>query len=261
MGEMLGIFSVAYLAASAVGPSVSGLIFSGLGFTSTFYIAGLLALVGTVLALLVKVPHRIQSSKVAGGLKAVIFNRNLSTSALALAVVLMPHGVIHAFFPLYAMSHGVGMVEVGIYFTIYALCMGAIRPFTGALSDRIGRVAIIAPFTMLTALGIGIFALSGDLTGFLVAGTVLGLGMGAASSTLMALSVDTINPRIRGQAVAVSGTAIDTGISFGSIGMGPVAMFAGYSAVFMSSAAVVFGGAIAFLGIRAVWKKEEKVYT
>jgi len=38
-------------------------------------------------------------------------------------------------------------------------------------------------------------------------------------------------------------------------------MFGGFSMAFAATAAVVLGGTAAFLGNRAVWKKEEKVYT
>jgi len=261
LGEMLGLYSMAFLAAQSVGPSVSGLFLSGLGYMPTFYIAGAVGLGGTALALRIAVPPHTPTVRTGGGFSTVLRNRNLSTASLALAVVLMPHGVIHAFLPLYAAEMGVGPEGVGLYFTVYALSTGIVRPFTGAFSDRVGRVAIAVPSAFLTALGVVVFMLVGDLQGFLLAGALLGFGMGAAMSVLFALAVDTIKPQLRGQGVAVSGTAVDTGISFGAIGMGPVAMQGGYAAAFGATAAVVVAGTVSFLGIRTVWKKDEKTYT
>jgi len=144
---------------------------------------------------------------------------------------------------------------------VYALFTGAVRPLVGKMSDRVGRVTVAIPFGILIALGISCFAFAGDLTGFLIAGALFGMGEGAALPVLSALAVDTIKPQQRGQAVAVSGTTTDLGISSGAMGMGPVVMSAGYPFAFLSTAAIVVTGTAAFLGIRAVWKKEEKVYT
>jgi hypothetical protein len=43
--------------------------------------------------------------------------------------------------------------------------------------------------------------------------------------------------------------------------MGPIAMFSGYPAAFLSTGLVIVGGTIAFIAIRAVWKTDEKIYT
>ncbi len=169
--------------------------------------------------------------------------------------------MVNSFFPIYALSLGVSAVGVGLYFTVYAVCTAAIRPFTGALSDRIGRVAVAVPFALLIALGIASFSAGSDLAGFLITAVLLGMGVGAALPVLTALSVDTIKPRMRGQAIAISSTAIDVGIFTGAMSLGPVAMWAGYQSAFIITGIVVLGGTIAFMGIRRAWKKEEKVYT
>ena len=178
-----------------------------------------------------------------------------------MAVIMFPNGFTHAFFPLYAAERGVDPVGVGIYFTVFAICMGAIRPFMGSLSDRVGRVVVIVPFALLTAVGVAAFAFAGDLFGFLVAGAALGAGMGATHAALSALSMDTIQPNLRGQAVAVGGTSIDAGISAGAMGMGPVVASIGFATGFIYNGVIILAGTAVFLGARLGWKKEEKVYT
>ena len=183
------------------------------------------------------------------------------TASILLIVMMMPQGLMHSFFPLYAVEQGVGPIGIGVFFTVYALSMGGVRPFIGVLSDRMGRVAVIVPFALLSGVGVASFAVLGDLAGFLVIGAALGAGMGAAQSTLSALSVDTMKPRLRGQAVAVGGTFTVLGISMGSMSMGPVLLAGGYAATFIATGAAIFTGTAAFLLIRGVWRKEEKVYT
>ncbi len=261
LGEVLGLFSLSFLVAQAVGPSVSGLLLSGLGFDITFYASGMVSLLSAFIALRITIKPRTRQAKTEGSFMDVIRNRNLATGSLGRFIVMMPHGVVQAFFPLYAASLGVSPAGIGLYFTVFAISTGIVRPFIGALSDRVGRTVVIVPFALLAALGIGFFVVASDLPGFLVAGAMLGVGMGSANSVVYALFMDTMKPSLRGQAVAVSGTAMDMGISTGSMGMGPIAMFGRYPAAFLSTGVVIVGGTLAFIGIRAVWKKEEKIYT
>jgi MFS family permease len=261
MGEVMGIYSVAYLGASAAGPAISGVLLSVIGDTGTFYASELIAIIALVLVLCIRVPKHIPSPEVRGSLKNVLGNRNLTTASLVLFVLMLPQGVMHSFFPLYALEQGIGYFGLGLFFAVYALSMGGVRPFVGALSDRIGRVAVAVPFMLISGAGVVSFSLLGDIAGFLAIGAVLGAGIGAAHSTLSALSVDTMKPELRGQAVAVSGTSGSLGVSMGSMAMGPVVLAGGYSASFIATGAAIFVGTAAFLSIRAVWKKEEKVYT
>jgi len=261
LGEVLGVFSICFLSAQAIGPSISGLLQSNIGHISTFYVSGTLALLATIIALRIRVPPHRSSTRIIGSLSRVLRNRNLTTASLVLFVIMMPHGVMPAFLPLYATSLGIGPEGVGLFFTVFALGMGGIRPFIGALSDRVGRVTVAVPFGLLSALGLASFSLAGDLPGLLAAGILLGIGMGAAHSAIYALSVDTMKPRLRGQAVSVAGAATDAGISTGAIGMGPIAMTGGFPTMFGTAAVFVVVGTAAFLGVRSMWKKEERIYT
>jgi MFS family permease len=237
------------------------LLLSGLGYTATFYASEIVALVAVVIALQIKIPQHTPLPAGEGGFTSVLRNRNLVTASILLIVMMMPQGLMHSFFPLYAIDQGVGFIGIGLFFTVYALSMGGVRPIIGVLSDRIGRVAVIVPFALISGLGVASFAVLGDLAGFMVIGAMLGAGMGAAQSTLSALSVDTIKPRLRGQAVAVGGTFTVLGISLGSMSMGPILLAGGYSATFIVTGAAIFIGLAVFLIVRAVWKKKEKVYT
>jgi predicted MFS family arabinose efflux permease len=261
LGEVLGIFAVCSILAKAIGPSLAGFLMVWFGYISTFYVAAGFGFVATIMALLIMVPPYKPEPGGAGRFRDVLKNRNTSTASLALIAVMMPHGVVSSFFPIYAYSLGIGPEGIGFYFMVYAICTGATRPLVGKLSDRVGRVTVAVPFTLLIIMGMTVFAFAGDLTGFLIAGAMFGMGEGAVLPALMTLAVDTIKPRQRGQAVAVSGTTVDIGISSGAMGMGPVIMSAGYPVAFLSTAAIVVMGTAGFLGIRAVWKKEEKVYT
>jgi len=261
LGEILGIYAISLLAAQSLGPSISGFLLSGFGYFPTFYFIGLLGLSATFIAIRIKVAPPASPAGEEESFTTVLHNRNLITSCIAIVVVMIPHGLIIGFFPLYAINQGVGPEAIGLFFTVFALGLGCIRPIVGVLSDRLGRVPLIVPFALLSAVGVTGFALLDGIGGFLVSGATFGIGLGASHSALSALSVDTIKPKLRGQAVGVYGTAIELGISAGAICMGPVILYAGYQTAFFSSAMIVVFGIVAFLGIRALWKKEEIVYT
>lgn len=261
LGGVLGIYTTSSLVAKALGPSLSGLLMSGLGYENTFYVAGGFGLAATIMALFIAVPGRASSAGGGGRFRDVLHNRNLLTASLALTVVMMPHGVVSSFFPVYAYGQGVGPEGIGLYFMVYAVCTGVVRPLVGTISDRVGRVAVAAPFAALVALATLSFSLAHDIVGFLVVGAMFGVGEGAVLPVLSALAVDTVPPQQRGQAVGVSGTATDLGITTGAMSMGPVIVLGGYAAAFLSTASIVATGMVAFLGVRTAWKREEKRYT
>jgi predicted MFS family arabinose efflux permease len=261
LGEVIGIYAICLLGAQSIGPSISGLLFSSIGFQSTFYIAGVIGLTAAFLALRIKVPSRIPTEGLVGGFSKVVRNRNLITASFAMTLLMIPHGLLLTFLPLYAIGMGIGPEGVGLYYTVYALSMGGVRPFIGMLSDRIGRIAVAVPFALFAAVGVVCFSFVGDLAGILAAGVMFGVGLGSAHSTLSALSVDTMDPKLRGQAIAIGGSAVELGISIGAMGMGSVIMFVGYGTTFTYAATILAIGIIAFLIIRLVWKKEERIYT
>jgi predicted MFS family arabinose efflux permease len=99
---------------------------------------------------------------------------------------------------------------------------------------------------MITA-GLWVLSTASTLPVFLISAFLYGLGFGFVHPTLMALLVDRVTERTRGAAMGTFTAAFDLGIGTGSIVLGIVLQFYGFSFMYLLGGAIVFIGAVFFM--------------
>ncbi|SCG46882.1 MFS transporter [Micromonospora inositola] len=116
-----------------------------------------------------------------------------------------------------------------------AVCVAA-RVGAGWLADRraSGHVALIAGMLVVGAGGLGLLALAGPAP--LVAGVVLGFGLGWAWPGLMNFAVVKLHPRAPAAATSITQTGVYAGGCLGPLALGTVAAHLGYPAMWGSAA-------------------------
>jgi MFS family permease len=120
---------------------------------------------------------------------------------------------------------------------------------TGALSDRSGRKPLIVWGMWIQAIGIGVTAMSGTVSGFGAGALLLGVGTAMVYPTLLAAVGDVAPPSWRGSAVGVYRLWRDLGYAVGAILAGVTADLAGVtSAVWL--VATLTGASGAFAAVR-----------
>ncbi len=110
----------------------------------------------------------------------------LFTNALTYASVV-------ALLPLFAEEAKLG--NPGLFFTVFAVVVLVIRGPLGRLSDRRGRVVVVAPGLFVTFLALMLLSRAGSMATLLVVAVLYAIGVGAAQPTLMAMTVDARSPR------------------------------------------------------------------
>jgi MFS family permease len=152
----------------------------------------------------------------------------------ALLPVLSPHA---------GSLEGATPLLIGLAVGAYGLTAATLQIPLGALSDRIGRLPVIAGGLAVFALGSGVAAVSGSIYGVIL-GRFL-QGAGAITAALSALITDATRESVRTRAMAVFGAGI--GISFMvALAAGPIiaAQF-GVAALFWTAAVL----ALAAIGV------------
>jgi ACDE family multidrug resistance protein len=113
-------------------------------------------------------------------------------------VMVLGNSMLIPVFPKFEQVLNINQVKVGLLVTAFSLPAGLLIPFSGILSDRIGRKIVIAPALVLYGLG-GLVAGIASITlkkpfTVILAGRVLqGLGAGGTYQLAMALTADLIN--------------------------------------------------------------------
>jgi MFS family permease len=188
------------------------------------------------------VAHRRWSPRARLALAAVAAAQLVMTAVMSMAPVHLTHG-------------GAGLQVVGLVISIHAAGMYALSPLFGWLSDRRGRLPVLA-------LGAGLLALAGVMTGTagahdvpqLSAGLVLlGLGWSATLVSGSALLVDAVpvadRPGVQGRADAV----VNLGGAIGGSVAGVVVAATSYGVLGTGAAIVAVVVLVAVLRCSSRW--------
>jgi predicted MFS family arabinose efflux permease len=148
-----------------------------------------------------------------------------------------------------AVERGIAPGAAGLALTLGGAVCVAARIAGGWQADlRPGRqVGVIAALLVCGAVGLVLLAVPGTLA--LVAGVVLGFGLGWSWPGLMNFAVVRLHPQAPAAATSITQTGVYAGGCFGPLGLGALAAAAGYPAMWVVAAtAMVSAGALMLLG-------------
>ncbi|MBQ8630170.1 MAG: MFS transporter [Alphaproteobacteria bacterium] len=222
-GEGMGWFSLANSLAMAVAPAAG--IYVGMHYRlqSVFYLSSALAFVALCLAFFIRCPNRRNPP---ASVRFVLYDKDAVRPAVLMFFLSVTYGSVISFLPLYAA--GLGIPNIGIFFSIYALAILITRPAAGKLIDRLGLDIIVLPGFLCIFIGIAGLACARELWQFGVVAAVYGLGFGALQTTIQTMAVrDTPFHRL-GIANATLFSGFDLGMGLGVIALGSIAALYGY---------------------------------
>jgi MFS family permease len=108
----------------------------------------------------------------------------------------------------------------------------------GVIMDRLGRKFAIVPSFLLQAVGMSLVPLTGSFVGLLLAATLIGLGNGLGSGSMMTLGADLAPEHERGEFLGVWRWIGDVGMSGGPLIVGSIA-----DAIALPAATLIMAGA------------------
>jgi len=234
-GEAMGYFGMSFNLSQAAGPALGLALLAVIGFHGLFLCSAGLSVLALALTMLL-VDNFVPRNRPPFRLSAMVSRKALRPLLLVLAQA-SAMGAIMSFVPLYGRSQGVD--NPGLFFTVYALATIAARPTSGAISDRLGRMATIVPGMTVMASGLWLLAYSGQFWYLVASAVLIGAGSGTVFPSLMALVLDVTGSHERGAAVSTFNIGMDLGFGIGSVALGMVIERAGYSAAFILSGAVL----------------------
>ncbi len=141
-----------------------------------------------------------------------------------------------------AAARGLSPGLAGLTLTLgSAVCVFA-RVGVGWLADRRagGHVGLIAGMLLTGSVGLILLAVAGPAP--LVAGVVLGFGLGWAWPGLMNFAVVRLHPQAPAAATSITQTGVYAGGCLGPLGLGALAGPAGYPAMWLTAAVAMLAG-------------------
>jgi MFS family permease len=262
-GEAMGYFGVGMNVAMAIGPALGVFLVGWTGYGALFLTAMVLAAAAALSTIGIADPERKAGhTAVQRGWRSFILPSALFPSAVLFTNALTYASVV-ALLPLFADEAGLG--NAGLFFTVFSVVVLVLRGPLGRLSDRRGRVVVVAPGLVFTFVALLVLSQAESMAALLVVAVLYAIGVGAAQPTLMAMTVDRAKPQERGAAMGTFTTAMDLGIGIGSIVWGVTADALGFQTMYVVASlmglvgvAVLLGGTLRRGGPTAAGEPEAK---
>jgi len=231
-GQSFGYFILAFNLSGALAPPLGMVLINHYSFTFLFLVCLGLSLCSLLIT------NQLGRRRV-----APLENSSIESSPLLNWKALPPSligffslfigGGLNAFFPLYAVIHGVA--NPGLFFTTIAMMLILCRGLGGKILDLYSKERIMLPCLFTYIISMVILAFSKTLPMFILVGVIYGLGHAFLYPTLAVYVIDRVGGS-PGPAMGVFQTFTDLGTSLGTVTMGIVLHTGSYPLMFLSLA-------------------------
>ena len=245
LAEGMGFFGLASTIAMCVSPALALYLINIVDYSTVFFVAFGFFVLTLVFSLLLKPPPPRMT---AGAPRGALYERRALLPAILMFFQTCSYSAVATYLAVYG-TH-LGIYNIGLYFTVYALAIIVCRLWVGRLADRRGYHIVLIPSQFLSALSFVFLAFGQSIGMFLISAALLGAGFGAAFPTLQALGVRDVTPERRGAANATVMTGFDVGFGVGAICWGLVAQWTSYATVYLLNIPMMLIPAITYL---VVW--------
>jgi MFS family permease len=238
-GRVIGLYGLAVWAGLSIGPLFGELIQHAAGYTPVWIFAGVMPLIGALVA--TRVPDPFRPGKWLEHEHRSLIAREAVRPGAALALGSIGYSAVASFVVLHLDDRGVG--HGALVFGAFATMVVLTRLIGGNLPDQIGPIRVGIGAALVEAVGLTTIAFAHSL-GVAIAGA---LAMGAAFSllypSLSLIVVDRVPEARRGAALGTFTAFFDAGVGFGAPLAGVAAALGGYEASFLLGAAIALGSA------------------
>jgi MFS family permease len=228
LGQSLAYYYLAFNIAFALIPSFGMFLINAYSFTVLFLVSTGLTL--GYLCIAAKLGQRlIDPSTQKDVKKEPLVSREALPTAVVAMISSMHWGGLTAFFPLYALSHGVS--NPGLFFSAFAVMIVLGRALGGRILDLHSRDKVILPSLTTFIIAMIILVFSKTLPMFIVAGLVWGIGHAFVFPALAAYTLDRASSS-PGSAMATFSALDELGTGLGSVIAGIILRLSGYPTMF-----------------------------
>jgi len=228
-GQILSYFYLSINVAFALAPYFGILIINHYDFNILFLVCTGLSLCGLFVTLKLGEREIEPSSHPSIKDQAFLSHEALPASIMTFMVNII-WGALTAFFPLYALSHGV--TNPGLFFAAFAIMLILGRGFGGKILDIYSREKIMFPCLIAYIVAMLILTFSTTLPMFILVAAIWGMGNAFLYPTMVLYAIDRAGPS-RGPAIATFTAIADLGAGLGSLIMGIILQLSSYRMMFL----------------------------
>ena len=241
-GEGTGYYALSLTVAASIGPFLGMFITQHATFYMNFIVCIIFLAFSFIAVFFIKIPKLEFTKEQLKKKKGLSLHNFFEVKAIPISIIAciiaLGYSSILTFITTYAKE--INLVYVSsFFFIVYAVFVLVSRPFTGRWFDEKGENFVMYPAILLFAMAL--FLLSQTHNGFslLLAGALLGLGYGTASSSVQAIAVKASPKHRIGLATSTNFIFQDLGVGIGPFLLGYFVPLIGYRGLYMMMAVVV----------------------
>ncbi|WP_418910434.1 MFS transporter [Acinetobacter towneri] len=166
----------------------------------------------------------------------LIETKVIPVSLVALLTALA-YSSIMSFITAYSESKNL-LAYTSVFFVVFAVSMIAVRPWVGRLYDRRGPSSVIYPSLLFFAIGLAIVSFLSNQWVLWLSAVFIGIGYGSVFPCLQTVAIQSVSKQRMGHAISTFFTLFDLGMAIGSVLMGVLIAWYGYSLTYMLCALI-----------------------
>ena len=254
-GERLGWFGMARSGGYILGPALGGWLLLTLEPHVVFTAIGLLSCVALIPTLFLHEPTArdwASRASVRQQMAAAIRSGSKATSVwlagvLELGVFLALYAA-KAFLPLFALSQGISVVLVGLFFSVQEIAHLSLKPLGGRIGDRMGHLLCIAMGMGLMGICLPLLGVAASPSSLMAVAVLVGAAQAVIFPNTLALVSEEVDQRHVGAGMGAVGTLRNAGKVAGPILGGVLLAVVEFESMLWAVAAFPLAAAIA-LGV------------
>lgn len=250
-GEAISYWSVAVYGGLAFGPVIGEALLDREGFTTTWVVASVLAVLAAALSVCTREVDRPEASQSSG--RGTIVNRAAVAPGTVLLAGLIALAAFTAFIPLYVDE--IGLHNADVVFLMYGGIVLVVRIFGARLPDSLGPRTAGALALAASAVGMAVMAAWGTTAGLLLGTVFFAVGASLLYPALLLLALSGAPESERGSVVGTFSAFFDLSQGVGSVVVGLMAAATSYRGAFALGAGCSLLG---FAGLRLHTARRER---
>ena len=227
-GQLISYFYLSNNMSFALGPYFGMVLINRYNFVVLFWVCTGLSLCSLIITTKLGKRQGIPLENQPLKIQTILSREALPPSIIALMLNII-WGALTAFFPLYALRHGVS--NPGIFFVFLAITLILGRTLGGKILDIYDRKKVIIPCLTAIIISLAILTFSTTLSMFILVAVVLGAGWALLYPSLLIYAIENAGSD-RGPAMGTFTGLADLGVCIGPMIMGIIIQRTSYTIMF-----------------------------
>ncbi|MCI8638615.1 MAG: MFS transporter [Coprococcus sp.] len=242
LGEGIGYLGISQVISSAIAPGMGIEIAKITGYRGRFFIAGTFTVIGFLLVFFLRGIYAEGAEGAEGkekekgnqrqkklSVKNMIAVEALGYTGVSAAYSFI-NGIITSYLLLFAEERGI--LNIGIYYTVCAVCLFIFKPFSGKLVDKKGIAAALYPAIVLTGVSMFLLGKSVNIEMIVISGILRSIGQGTAMPALQSECIKEVGKERSGVATSTYYLGGDVAQGIGPMIGGAAVGILGYQMLF-----------------------------